>query len=62
MMKCYYNNPKATAENIDPEGWIDTGDIAYIDEEGDLFISDRAKDIIIRGGENVSRSSLFVPC
>ncbi|BEI82218.1 hypothetical protein CcaverHIS002_0300860 [Cutaneotrichosporon cavernicola] len=53
MMKEYVNNPKATAETIDADGWLDTGDIAYIDAEGDLHIADRAKDIIIRGGENI---------
>lgn len=46
--------PEATAETIDADGWLDTGDMAYIDEDGDLYITDRAKDIIIRGGENVS--------
>ncbi|GMK58062.1 hypothetical protein CspeluHIS016_0500940 [Cutaneotrichosporon spelunceum] len=53
MMKEYVNNPKATAETLDADGWLDTGDIAYIDAEGDLHIADRAKDIIIRGGENI---------
>ncbi|KLT38725.1 acetyl-CoA synthetase-like protein [Cutaneotrichosporon oleaginosum] len=53
MMKEYVNNPKATAETIDADGWLDTGDIAYVDADGDLYIADRAKDIIIRGGENI---------
>lgn len=53
MMKEYVNNAKATAETISPDGWIDTGDIAYLDADGDLYIADRQKDIIIRGGENI---------
>lgn len=54
IMKGYVNNPKATAEALDQDGWMDTGDIALIDKDGFVHLSDRAKDIIIRGGENVS--------
>ncbi|KAL1405725.1 hypothetical protein Q8F55_007395 [Vanrija albida] len=53
VMKEYVNNAKATAEALTPDGWLDTGDIAFVDAFGDLHITDRAKDIIIRGGENV---------
>ncbi len=49
----YHDNPEATAEAIDADGWFHTGDIAVIDEDGFLNIVDRAKDIVIRGGENV---------
>ena len=54
LMKEYWNNRQATLDNIDNDGWLDTGDIARIDEEGYLYIMDRAKDLIIRGGENIS--------
>ncbi|MDH5675402.1 MAG: acyl--CoA ligase [Myxococcales bacterium] len=48
----YWNRPDATAETI-RDGWLHTGDIGYLDEDGYLYISDRAKDMILRGGENV---------
>lgn len=54
VMREYVGNPQATAEAIDADGWFDTGDLAMMDEHGWIFIQDRAKDMIIRGGENVS--------
>jgi long-chain acyl-CoA synthetase len=48
----YWNKPEATAECF-VGGWVRTGDLAKLDEEGFLFIVDRAKDIVIRGGENI---------
>lgn len=48
----YWNRPEATAETV-RDGWLHTGDLGYLDEEGFLFIVDRAKDMILRGGENV---------
>ena len=54
LMKEYWKNEEATNDNIDVGGWLDTGDIARIDDEGYLYIMDRAKDLIIRGGENIS--------
>ncbi|MEO0462474.1 MAG: fatty acid--CoA ligase [Pseudomonadota bacterium] len=52
-MSRYWNNPQATAETIDAEGWLRTGDAGYLDEDGYLYIHDRVKDMIISGGENV---------
>ena len=50
----YWRRPKETAEAFKPDGWFMTGDVGYLDEDGYLFIVDRKKDIIIRGGENIS--------
>jgi len=52
IMKCYYRNSEATAETI-KDGWLHTGDLATIDEEGYITLVDRKKDMIITGGENV---------
>ncbi len=48
----YWNRPEATAETV-RDGWLWTGDVGYEDEDGFFFVADRAKDMIIRGGENV---------
>ena len=50
----YWENPQATAEAITADGWFRTSDLGYLDAEGYLFIVDRKKDIIIRGGENIT--------
>jgi long-chain acyl-CoA synthetase len=52
VIRGYLNRPEATAESI-RDGWLYTGDIARIDEDGFIFIVDRAKDMVLRGGENV---------
>jgi acyl-CoA synthetase (AMP-forming)/AMP-acid ligase II len=53
-----YVDPALTAEAIDADGWYDTGDTGYLDPEGYLTITDRKKDIIIRGGENISAAEV----
>ena len=52
VMPGYLNRPEATAESI-RDGWLHTGDVGYVDEDGYFFIVDRSKDMIIRGGENI---------
>jgi long-chain acyl-CoA synthetase len=52
VIKGYLNRPEATAESI-TDGWLHTGDVARIDEDGFIFIVDRKKDMVLRGGENV---------
>ncbi|MGV8997314.1 MAG: class I adenylate-forming enzyme family protein [Parvibaculaceae bacterium] len=52
VVKAYWNKPEATADTF-RDGWVHTGDLARIDEEGFCFIIDRAKDMLIRGGENI---------
>ncbi|RYD03438.1 hypothetical protein N752_19865 [Desulforamulus aquiferis] len=52
-MKGYYKMPEATAQAIDKDGWLHTGDLGIIDEKGYFKITGRLKDMIIRGGENV---------
>ena len=77
-MKRYEGNPEATGAAIDRDGWLDTGDIAEVDEEGFVYIRDRrgflfqdrvwlyaycpVKDIIIRGGENVRTPVILGRC
>ena len=53
VMKGYFNMPEATAETIDAEGWLRTGDLGTVDEDGYLRITGRIKDMIVRGGENI---------
>ena len=52
VMAGYWDNPEATAETI-RDGWLHTGDVGHLDDDGFLYITDRAKDMLIRGGENV---------
>jgi long-chain acyl-CoA synthetase len=53
VIRGYWNDPEATAAAIDGDGWLSTGDLGYLDEDGDLFLVDRKKEMIIRGGYNV---------
>jgi long-chain acyl-CoA synthetase len=53
VVKGYWNKPEETAASF-TDGWLHSGDLARIDEEGFVYIVDRAKDLVIRGGENIS--------
>ena len=52
VMQCYYKNPEASAEVL-KDGWLYTGDMARVDEEGFIYLVDRKKDVVISGGENL---------
>ena len=61
-IKCYWRNPQATEDAFTSDGWLRTGDVGYLDEDGYLFIVDRKKEIIIRGGENISAAEVEAEC
>jgi len=52
VMQGYHNQPVETAKTV-VDGWLDTGDMGYLDADGELYIVDRKKDLIIRGGFNI---------
>ena len=54
VMTGYYKNPEGTSAVVGPDGWLSTGDLAYIDEDGYVFIVGRAKELIIKGGMNIA--------
>jgi acyl-CoA synthetase (AMP-forming)/AMP-acid ligase II len=57
LARGYWNQPEATAETF-RDGWLRTGDIGYIDQHGLLWVVDRAKDMVIRGGENIASAEI----
>ena len=61
-IKCYWRNPAATEAMFTVNGYVRSGDIGYLDEDNYLFIVDRKKDIIIRGGENISAAEVEAAC
>lgn len=54
VMKCYYKNPEETAKSLMPDGWLHTGDLGHLDEDGFVFVTGRLKELIIKGGENIA--------
>ncbi|MCF8129853.1 MAG: AMP-binding protein [Deltaproteobacteria bacterium] len=54
VMKQYYKAPEITAKTIEPDGWLHTGDLGYMDEDGFVFVTGRIKELIIKGGENIA--------
>ena len=61
-IKGYWRNPAATEAAFTADGYVRSGDIGYLDEDDYLFIVDRKKDIIIRGGENISAAEVEAAC
>nr|QQZ49202.1 long-chain fatty acid--CoA ligase [Phenylobacterium glaciei] len=57
IMRGYWNRPDANADTF-VDGWMRTGDVAYVDDEGFVYIVDRIKDLVIRGGENIGCGSV----
>lgn len=53
-MKGYYKAPEKTAETVEKSGWLHTGDVGYMDEDGFVFVTGRIKELIIKGGENIA--------
>ena len=58
LFRGYWNKPEATAEAFTDDGWLRTGDIGRLDDEGFIYVEDRAKDVVIRGGENIGTAEV----
>jgi len=54
VMKCYYKDPESTARTLTPDGWMHSGDLGYVDEDGFVYVTGRIKELIIKGGENIA--------
>ncbi|GIR45136.1 MAG: hypothetical protein CM15mP54_19900 [Paracoccaceae bacterium] len=57
-MKGYFKQPDETANTINENGWLKTGDLGYMDEDGYIFVTGRIKELIIKGGENIAPEKL----
>ncbi len=54
VMSCYYKDPVETGRTLESDGWLHTGDLGYLDEDGFVFVTGRIKELIIKGGENIA--------
>ena len=58
MTRGYWKDPERTAASFWPDDWFRTGDVGYLDAEAFLYLTDRRKDLIISGGENIASSEV----
>jgi len=58
LFRGYWNKPDATRDTFTADGWLRTGDLGRLDDEGFVYVEDRAKDIVIRAGENIATSEV----
>ena len=58
IMKGYWDDEQKTANAVTPDGWLRTGDVGYVDEEGYVYLTGRMDDLIIRGGENIAPAEI----
>jgi acyl-CoA synthetase (AMP-forming)/AMP-acid ligase II len=54
VMTGYYKDPENTAKTLEPDGWLHSGDLGYMDDDGFVFVTGRIKELIIKGGENIA--------